>query len=457
MKNILLLMTDQQRYDAAGFAGNRDIATPSLDRLAAEGAVYEQAYTPFPLCVPARHCLMRGCYPDARMLAGRHELAQGESQFVQVLRRAGYRTAAVGKMHFNPMYADHGFDIMRLAEHDPSIAGCFTEDDYHRELAEAGMRDEQEEWQFPTKFAGASERYRHRLQAETFPLPTEWHSSSWIGREAVRTLDGLRGGPQPYFLWVSFLRPHHPFNPPAEYAGPYMDKALDLPEDPSRWTASLPDWLAPVYRNRLSHGAYDLSRMDRDLLHRITAYYYAAITHIDEWIGCILDRVARDNTLILFTSDHGEYLGHRDRLFKDPQTALDDLARVPLLAVYPDGHGAGTRVRDAVSLVDVAPTLLEEAGIDSSLWAEMEGCSLRRAHHGRPVFAVAQQPVLNVMVRQAQWKLIWYPERQEGLLYDMEQDPGELVNLYADPQYRETIGALAHQAEHFLKTHSRPI
>lgn len=454
--NILFITTDQQRYDAMGYDQSTEVRTPCLDRIAENGVKFEAAYTTFPVCGPARSSILSGLHGKSHRVnfstRGRNGLEEGEWTFVRDLREAGYRTAAIGKMHFFPMYADHGFDVMRLAEHDPHVPGCFTVDDYHRELAEKGLRDEQEEWQFPTCFVNASEEYRQNLQAVPFQLAEPLHSTSWIRDEAVRYLQ--EESDTPFFMWVSFLRPHHPFNPPAPYDTMYPQASLKVP-DPTKGWESLPAHTHPFFSVRSSNGVYDLKGLDESLLQRITSYYYGSITHIDECIEQILNHVDMDNTLIVFTSDHGEYLGHRGRLLKDPPVPLDDLARVPMVAMW-KGHWEGNQTfRSPVSLADLAPTFLDAAGLETPSTVEGKSILHLMDHpteaEERPVFCETHAGLSTVMVRLRQWKYIWYLKQEVAQLHDMDKDPYETVNLSGQPELKELEAYLHGLTEQFLK------
>ncbi|UVI33378.1 sulfatase family protein [Paenibacillus spongiae] len=457
--NILFITTDQMRYDAVGYDARTEVRTPCLDRIARNGVTFQSAYTTFPVCGPARSSILSGVYGKTHKVnfsvRGRHGLDEGEWTFARALRDVGYRTAAIGKMHFFPMYADHGFEVMRLAEHDPNVPGCFTEDDYHRELAEKGLQDVQEEWQFPTCFPHASEEYRQNLQAVPFQLPEPYHSTSWIRDEAIRFLEehNREGTNQPYFMWVSFLRPHHPFNPPAPYDTMYPSEDLNVP-DPSTGWESLPEHAHSLFSQRMSNGVYDLSGLDDSLIRRITSYYYGSITHIDDCMEALLQHIDLDNTLIVFTSDHGEYLGHRGRLLKDPPLPLDDLARVPMAVMW-KGRIAANRTFDApVSLADLAPTFLDAANI--KVPPAVEGHSILQlleqpeTADERPVYCETHGALPTVMVRYKRWKYIWHLKVQSAQLHDIVQDPEELRNLSGDPGLVEVEGYLHRLAIRFL-------
>ncbi len=211
--NVLIIQADQFRADCFGAAGHPDVRTPHLDRLAGDGVSYRNAYCTFPVCTPSRYSLLSGLH--VRQHAGwtnRCTLAPGLDTFPRALRRAGYRTAAVGKMHFTPTYLDVGYDRLELAEQDGP--GRY-DDDYHRELAAAGLTPVTDLVDQEREFRDHAPRsYWETYGSGRSDLPEEWHSTTWIGERARRAVAGWSDDGSE-LLHVSFVKPHHPFDPPA--------------------------------------------------------------------------------------------------------------------------------------------------------------------------------------------------------------------------------------------------
>jgi arylsulfatase A-like enzyme len=435
--NVLVIQADQFRADCLGVAGNTDIRTPNLDRLAADGVRYSNAFCPAPVCTPSRYSLLSGL--QARQHGGRTNrstLAPGIDTFPKALRRAGYRTAAVGKMHFTPTYLDVGYDTMELAEQDGP--GRY-DDDYHRELADAGwapvtdLVDQEQEFRL-----NAPAHYWQGFGTGRSNLPEEWHSTTWIAERARRVLEGWsHGGGQ--LLHVSFVKPHHPFDPPAPWDDAYDPNTLTpLPG----WTDAIPD-ADLAYRHRY----FDYEPLTVSVLRRVMAHYYATISQLDHHIGRLLDllraRHLYDDTLVIFTSDHGEYLGFHHLLLKDGPM-YDPLVKVPLLVKFP-ARQAGCRQNEAdgalVSLTDLAPTVLAQCGVTSR--TPLPGVDLSTPDAGHDfVFCEDIRDGVAYMVRTGEHKFIRSGTTRRDLIFDLTRDPLECDNRIDDPAYDDVVHAM---------------
>jgi arylsulfatase A-like enzyme len=306
--NIVLITLDQWRHDAAGFAGRPELRTPHLDSLAARGTVFEAAYTSAPLCVPARASLVSGRFGHEYGWRPVEEwVAEDEVTLPRLLARRGYRSALVGKSHFVPLRRTHGFDELVLCEH--GAPAFYARDDYHPWLRAQGFDDAFELWQFPPNYHLASDAFRAALQALPSPLPERVYSTTWIADRAIdliRTHDAA----QPLFLWLSFLKPHHPFDPPAPWDRCYPPDALPRPDRSTGALERLPGPARAALESRTAHGVFDLSVLDEALLRRIVAYYHATVAHVDHHVGRVLralgERRMRRQTAFITTSDHGD-------------------------------------------------------------------------------------------------------------------------------------------------------
>ncbi len=431
LPNVLIIHVDQHRFDCLGVCGNPDILTPHIDSLASDGVRYENSYCPFPVCTPSRYSLLCGQYVHQHRGFNNHcTLATDIPTFPRLMRSAGYKTKSVGKMHFTPTYLDTGFEEMELSEQDGPGR---WDDDYHRYLMKRGLVDlndlEDQRREYREK---ARPEYRPSFGALVSNLPEEHHSTTWIAERALDTLKSW-DNKKPNLLMAGFIKPHHPFDPPAPWHEKY---------DPSKLTI-LPGWTNEcLERDYLySHGYFDSKTLTEDSYRKAMAYYYASISQIDHHVGRMIDRLKEknlyDNTMIVFTSDHGEYMGFHHLMLKG-NYMYDPVIRIPLIIKYPQSQQAGTVSKAMVNNIDLAPTILKTSGLEPS--AEMKGFDLRDGGSGHSIIFCGRT---ECVARTQTKKLITTQrERGENLYFDLEKDPFEMENRYDDASCRADIEEL---------------
>jgi arylsulfatase len=437
--NILLLMTDQQRYDSLGYSrvdGNSD--TPNLDRLAAAGVIFDNAYSSDTACIPARSSLMTGLLPHrvptgggrtrARTPSGR-ALREGYWTLAHALRDAGYRTGLFGKMHFSPIRAQHGFDIMQTCEHLPAGYDPNEQDDYRRWILDTGRKDL---------------RFIRPGIPRVFPYSVDDHPTQWITRHAIDFCRATGGAGAPWFAVVSYTDPHTPYSPPEPYASMFPPEQQQLPTSDMKCNNGLPWPFSEITKPQPLGTFFAPVRVDQhseEHLRSVLAAIRAGIKHVDDAIGQVLQQIDLENTLLVFLSDHGDYGGHRGFLGKIPWLPFDDLARVPLFFVGA-GVSGGRRVSAPVQSFDYVATVLERADIPQPC-ADMESVSLAPVLAGTPakmdrgVFCGTLEGT--PMLRRAEYKHIWHSTANAHILYNLEEDPDETRNLAKDPEYREML------------------
>lgn len=435
--NILIIHGDQHRADCLGAYGNPDIRTPHLDTLAREGVRYDASFCPYPVCTPSRYSLLSGRYVhEHRGWNNRCTLAPDIPAFPRLLRDAGYTTRAVGKMHFTPTYLDVGFEEMFLAEQDGDGR---WDDDYHRDLMRNGLCDLNDlEDQRSEYRKRARSGYREAFGALPSNLPEPWHSTSWIGDRAAEALEAWTAGGS--LLMAGFIKPHHPFDPPASRMDAYDAENLAL----------LPGWTKACFPHDLAlqRGYFPHERLTEPALRRVMACYYATIEQIDDQVGRMVEILKRkslyENTMIIYTSDHGEYLGFHHLLLKGNHM-YDPLVRVPLIIKYPartaagkDGQPGGASSR-LVNNIDLAPTILAQAGIACP--ASMTGQDLAGTGNGHNIIFCESGRGF-VMARTRSHKLILDSEYHPVLFFDLKKDPLEMDNRTGDPSYGEEVEPL---------------
>lgn len=429
--HVLVIHADQHRGDCIGAYGNPDIKTPHLDALAAAGVRFANSFCAFPVCTPSRYSLLCGLpVHEHRGWDNRSTLASGTPTFPLLLRQAGYTTKAVGKMHLTPTYLDVGFDELELAEQDGPGR---WDDDYHRDLRRAGIVDANDlEDQRAEYRKDARAAYWDTFGALPSNLSEANHSTTWIAQRAVAALEEWDAA-KPALLMVGFIKPHHPFDPPLPWASMYKPESVSI----------LPGWTPEnlACDLALNKGYFPHAKLTEAALRRCMALYYASISQIDHHIGRMIQVLRAkglyEDTLIVFTSDHGEFLGFHHMLLKGNHM-YDPLAKVPLIIKLPGR--AGGSVRDTLAnTIDLAPTILKAAGLQVP--DGMKGIDLSDPKSSRDiVFCETRQ---HVMARTQVRKLLYdvrTPDR--SLFFNLQSDPLELRDLYHDPASRAEIESL---------------
>jgi arylsulfatase A-like enzyme len=416
--NILLIFTDQLRADALGAAPNPVIRTPNLDRLAREGVLFTSAFSPSPVCVSARCSLIYGQYPHRTGCADNADaMPVDRPSFIQRLTDAGYRTHGVGKMHFTPdSQALRGW---QSRERQEELLNRVEDDDYLQFLHAAGFGH------VTDPMGARGEMY---YVPQPAPMPAELHPTQWVGDRSVAFIEQTQGD-QPFLLWSSFVDPHPPFTPPAPWHKLYRAPLMPLPKLPHQFEA------LQIHINRVQNRyKFRDNGTDYNLLRCIKAYYYATVSFIDYQVGRILAALERrgllDDTLILFTSDHGEFLGDYGCFGK--RAMLDAAAHIPLLVRHPQSFVPGTRCDQPVSLVDVMPTFLAAAYLEADETA-LSGIDLAQIAQqpagNRTVYSQYQHADEGVyMAVNRRFKYVYSAPDRKELLFDRLTDPEETRN-----------------------------
>ena len=460
LPNVLFITADQLRKDALGCYGNPVIQTPNIDALAERGVRFERMFTAYPVCAPNRASIVTGRYPSIhRLRSNGMRFPKSELTLMQVLRGAGYGAYGAGKMHFGPQW-EFPRDGSSIMDPDPAMAidpqpgedefpwygfdhVSLTEDHrmgpYGRYLAAHGydVWEELHSASYP----------QHATERSAFP--EEHHQTTWITRRAIET---LRGHPAdlPFFLWVSYVHPHHPFNPPAPYDAMYDPRDMPLP----LWEESEVESWPEAYRRKYfategGHEAVGMCDLTEEDWRRIKAYYYGMVSQIDRNIGWLIDAVKErgwlEDTVIVFTADHGENLGDHRLLFKG--TTYDCVTNMPFVVSWPGDTRA--RVCDSLaSSIDIMPTMVELAGLNAPSPSPMQGRSLVPALTDKEYCMRDALLIENVGVRRSvrtsDALLTWHGRGQRGELYDLVRDPGCLVNLWDKPEAAKRQTDLLH-------------
>lgn len=457
--NILWICTDQQRYDTIGALGNAAVSTPNLDRLVRAGVACERAYCQSPICTPSRASFLTGMYPSSIRVNrnGNPVFPDFPPLISKTLADAGYTCGLIGKLHLTSAYgrietrADDGYSYWQYS-HAPR-------DDW----------DEGHDYADWVRLKGAD---LGELTQDPAGVPAELHQTTWCAEKTIEFMRANRA--RPWFASVNIYDPHPPFNPPAAYRDLFDPKPVKPPifqpsdlaqqrklaavdfQSGARDPAEL-DIKSPVLPQSPARLLLETKTAGERDARTLIAAYYAMIKLIDDQVGRMLAALdesgQRDNTIVIFTSDHGEMLGDHGLIQKGCRF-YEGLARVPLIWSWPGVFVAGVRSPALVELTDIAPTLLEICGLPApeymagrSLLAILSGRQPPETHRDyvRSEYIDAldlPDGTVATMHFDGRFKLICYHNHGLGELYDLEADPQELADLWDEPAHQALKGEL---------------
>ena len=471
--NILLITSDQHHWSAMGY-NTPDLKTPNLDRLAKQGTVFNRAYCPNPTCTPTRASIITGRYPSQHgAYSLGTKLPESEHTVGQDFIRAGYRTALIGKAHFQPLrgtetypslesypilqdldywrqYSDvfYGFEHVELARNHTDEAHVGQH--YALWLEEKGCLNWRDYFRTPTG--------NNNNQKRTWLIPEEYHYDAWIAERTNVQLENYAEDKENFFLWTSFFDPHPKYLVPEPWDTMYDPNQIKVPhitpgehdQNPPHFQMTqelkpdFSDWREPDGNGM--HGFHS-HLLDPQELAKNIAIYYGMISLMDKYIGKILDKLDEldlsDNTLVVFTTDHGHFYGHHGLIAKGA-FHYEDMIKVPMIARLPRRIPAGCENGALQTLVDFAPTFLSITHQD--IPRTMTGIDQRDVWFGEKqslrdhiIVENRHQPTtlhLKTLVNE-QYKLTVYYGREYGELFDLSADPGEINNLWANADYTD--------------------
>ncbi len=434
--NVLLLLADQWRGDCLGVDGHPDVRTPFLDTLAGDGVRFDRAYSAVPSCIAARAAILTGMSQRRHGRVGYRDLTRWD--YAETLpgcfTRAGYQTHCAGKMHVHPPRARLGFESVDL--HDGFLQ-CYQSNEtpyyQHQNVADDYCHFLQG---LGHKAIGDSGLECNGWPARPWPYDEALHPTRWT---ADRAIDFLRRRDRdcPFFLTVSFVRPHPPLDAPEAYWTPYRSMNLRPPKTGG-------DWEAPPGATRFD-GLFGFP--DAEYAKQAQQGYYACVTQVDHQIGRILKALEADgvrgDTVVLFAGDHGELLGDHN-LFRKAMP-YEGSARVPMLLAGP-GVPKGRVVSEVMELRDIMPTLLNLCGVaipdgvdgQSAVPLFDGGADWRAALHGEHAFGALS----NHYVVTKKDKFIWYSQSGREQYFDLERDPDETHDAIGDESASARVEAL---------------
>lgn len=465
--NILWYCTDQQRYDTIRSLGNEQINTPNIDRLKRGGSAFRNAYAQSPVCTPSRASFLTGRYP-----ATTHVHRNGNAYFPptevltpKLFADAGYSCGLIGKLHLASAAggmerrAEDGYEVFEWSHH-PMPPDNSSANAYHRWLTTEKGEKPEELYADATSFCCAG-------------VPAELHQTKWATDRAIEYIDDK--GQTPWFLSINVFDPHPPFDPPQSYLDRYDPDELTPPlfraSDIERQTAfsevsqQATSAVDPEGELKPGEGMENTATIPPESFNgrKVKAAYYAMIELIDTEFGRLVDHLEDigelDNTIIVFHSDHGELLGDHGLLYKGCRF-FEGLVHVPLLFHWKGRFEQNLESDALVELVDIAPTLLEAAGIDipefmqgKSLLGILEGSAPPHAHKDIVVSEFNDalgsnehpKPTHATMTHDGRYKTIVYHGLNLGEIFDLQEDPGEFSNLWNDANCKDLKLQLLHR------------
>ena len=462
--NIILVMTDQQRADTIGALGAPWMQTPQLDRLAREGVAFTECFVTSPVCVGARASLFTGKYPHGCQVFSNFQ--PWEPTWVRSLADAGYHCVNIGKMHINPHDAPGGFHQrfivenkdrpLFLEERDRAIYDEWDKALHARRLIKPSRYN---------RHASDPEGYRRAVGAFTWHLDADMHPDNFVGDTACWWIAD-RKNQDPLFLQIGFPGPHPPYDPVPEALAAYADVDIPVPIVSMEEVRQQPSAQQRLRKNMIEFNfdsvAWRSDVAPADLL-RMRRHYAANVSMIDRQLGRILqaldDRGYLDNALVIFTSDHADALGDHGHVQK--WTMYDTVVRVPLIFWSKNLDLRPGQRDELVQMFDIAPTILEAAGVgvpdDFEARSLLAALTADPTHRPREaVYAELARDHIQtgsdfiLMRRDRDCKIVLYLDHDEGELYDLRDDPGEIRNRWGDEGMRRHRDRLTEESLRWL-------
>jgi arylsulfatase A-like enzyme len=470
-------MADQLAAAALGCYGSGIASTPALDALAADGLRFDRCYASVPVCAPSRATFLTGRSPVVHgVVSNNYALTTATPTYAHVLQRAGYRTGGFGKFHQTPMHcaAPGSLDYLGFEEsvvtEDPKWPWyewvCRT----HPAHAERALAMSWAQWPSHPPHAMAehvAEARRRHLQPRiersgwqlmyASPLPPEVHDTAWITEMGLDFIERhqARRGDQPFCCHISYVDPHDPYNPPEPYASMFRPEEMPAPR-PAAWIA---EGISRLHESQRFVG-FDRIWRDKDAIARLRALYHGSLRFLDDQIRRIVARLddlgLRDNTLVLFTTDHGEMLGDHGLITKGVKH-YDMGVRCPLIASGPGVHRAAATSR-LTSTLDFFPTFCDLAGVPLDERPPLEGASFAgalespEAESGFDAVSVAFDGVVSVISDDG-WRLTRYLDDHKTQLFNLREDANEQHNLAGEARHADRLRLML---EKLVEVNARP-
>jgi len=478
--NILFITSDQQRWDTIG-CNNSSIKTPNIDKLFNQGISFNRPYTINPVCTPARATMLTGHYPHKHgCYTIGTTLPEGYPTIPKMMTENGYFTGLIGKAHFQAYHTKGSF------ESEPNIfdsdffkkwCGPYYGFQYAKLSAVHSTQKNSTGMHYGIwlKEQGVNtDKYFGRTEYVDFgkwDLPEQYSNSKWVADETINAIKYSENKNKPFYLWASFQDPHNPCFVPEPWASMYNKDEMPVYGLREGEHNARPPFYKAVaeeaYYSDKSKNCYgdeeelsiknwhcisNLPFMDLEKKKEIMSVYYGMVSQMDHHVGRIIDYLEKagllDNTLVVFTSDHGDYMGNHGLWWKG-LPAFEDIHKVPFIVSHPQCKGPGKKSDAIQSIVDLGATFLEAAGIDIPVgiqgvsqlnsWLDAAACSRKWA---MVEFRPTESPFKQVTYINYRYKLVVYHSRPYGELYDLQKDPDQYNNMWAKAGISQTKNKL---------------
>lgn len=467
MPNVLILHSDQHSARALGCYGNKQVITPNLDRLARDGIKIDHAFTQNPICTPSRMCMLSGQYAHNIGYYGlMGEKPERLPNIFEYFKEQGYQTGAAGKLHTPAGWvSDHcdyvgdgyGFEHPVRPWNRRMEEGCqgLKGDDYSVYLAEHGLYEDRDDKILQEWFEQNEHRKGQCVDARFSRIPKEHSMEAWTAKCTNRFIDQCVKEEKPFCYWMTVPRPHQTYAPCKEFWDLYEGVDLELPPNAENDMHDRSAAAKATQENFQKNGDWMLfePRNFEEARKRVLRGYYACVSQMDDAMGRVLDKLdelgIRENTIIVYTTDHGEFAGEHGMIEKAPGIGFGCVTRIPMIFSWKGKLKAGEARDSLVESIDILPTVCELAGLARPDWADgRSAVPVLRDDTGIRDIAVTENPNTKT-IHTKRYKLTQYlPEFQGedfGELFDMEQDPYELKNLYFDPAYQDVVQELRYK------------
>jgi len=463
--NVLFILSDQHNAKVLGHKGHPDVKTPHMDRLAAEGVRFDNCITQNPICTPSRVCYHSGQYAHNH---GYYALSGpnpgGLPSMFGHFRRAGYRTSAVGKIHCPEYWIEDDADYFREVYAGCSIGGC---PEYTAYLTERGVLADRDDIGYPEFGASGIQKVDGRASRLKYEDTVE----GWTARETCGVIERAVADGQPFFAHASLPRPHQVYTPSEPFWSMYDESTLTLPPNVEYDMAGKAPHLR-LAAEQWRQGEWILfepKTFEAGRLRKLHGYL-GCVSQVDHAVGemlACLDRLGvADNTIVIYSTDHGDYACEHGIMEKAPGICSDAITRIPSLWRWPGRFAQGHVATEITETVDVSATLCALAGLDAMETSDGQNISHLLRGQAGPVHRVGvTEFAWSKSVRKGQYRYVYYPPEMFlddypdggfGELYDLDADPWEMRNLYLDVDYADVVQELKQDLLDWLVSTTRP-